>query len=416
MVAPRVVGSSARGRLEGAAEVGKREGRHLVGHAELDSGVMERLQRRRELAEQGGESVQLVRMRIEAAERDEEHLTLEPGLRARLDQLGYLLQLLGDRGVLPGEEAAHGRGARGEDGRHDARKRNRLRCDRRRALDECVARVEREQLLQRGQACTRLRAGVEALQADAAARRQRQRIGRLASDEQVGAGDRGYHREVDRAIERRHLICDAPAPAGARKAVGDRGLPLALLVRMRIQAVGTIGLVVGLGGRRIERADVGEEGELLLVEQSLQLAEVGMQPERRRGAGGLDGQQSRLRELDAGARGPHGGVLRVAGAVVGNQHAVAVHAAEEEDADQCLVVRRRRLRGGVAGKRGQPGHASKAVCEAACGKRGGVAKEIATVRVHVSAPRNIARTTGRGRPPSVHGPARRLPVLRSRRR
>ena len=127
-------------------------------------------------------------------------------------------------------------------------------------------------------------------------------------------------------------------------------------------------------------------------------------------------QQRQLRELDAGARGPHGGVLRVAGAVVGNQHAVAVHAAEEEDADQCLVVRRRRLRGGIAGKRGQPDHATQAGCEAACGKRGGVVKEVATVRVHISAPRNIARTTGRGRSPSVHGPARRLPVLRSRRR
>ena len=63
-----------------------------------------------------------------------------------------------------------------------------------------------------------------------------------------------------------------------------------------------------------------------------------MQPERGADVRRRDRQQLGLGETDARALAAHRGVLRVAGRVERNEQAVAVDAAEQEDADQRLVV------------------------------------------------------------------------------
>ncbi len=71
-------------------------------------------------------------------------------------------------------------------------------------------------------------------------------------------------------------VGDAAAPAGARRLVGERGLPVHRLVAVREELRrqrGRAGEVLGAGDRRHQRADVGDEGEPLLVEQAVQVGQ-----------------------------------------------------------------------------------------------------------------------------------------------
>ena len=93
-------------------------------------------------------------------------------------------------------------------------------------------------------------------------------------------------------------------------------------------------LNLSAGGGTNQRAYVGQHRQMLLIEQGLHLGESGMEPKRTR-AGRSDGQQTRLRQ------GQHRAdllVRAVSGAAQGDNHVIAVVAAEQEDADQGLVV------------------------------------------------------------------------------
>src|SRR5581483_12162713 len=77
VAAPSVLAAAARARLERAAEVGEREGGHAGVDVEFARGVGEGQQRGRQLREQIALLVDLVAVRVEAAERAEEDLALQ---------------------------------------------------------------------------------------------------------------------------------------------------------------------------------------------------------------------------------------------------------------------------------------------------------------------------------------------------
>src|SRR5437762_5955221 len=90
VTAPRVVGAAARRGLEGASKIGERERGHLPRHTERGCGIVERLQRRRQVGEQRLLAIQLIAMSIEAPQLDEEYLSLCAGDGTRFDHLGGL--------------------------------------------------------------------------------------------------------------------------------------------------------------------------------------------------------------------------------------------------------------------------------------------------------------------------------------
>jgi len=138
-----------------------------------------------------------------------------------------------------------------------------------------------------------------------------------------------------------------------------------------IGGAGLAGEVLRAGERLDEVADVGDEGRVLIVEEGLDVGEVGVEGEVGRGS---EGQKGVLRE---GERAAEGGVIVVAGRVEGDKGVVAVVAAEEEDADQGLVA------GGALGEGVE--HAERAETGGvAGGGEGGVFDEAATVGHGVS--------------------------------
>ena len=96
VAAPSVVGAAVRSGLERAAEIGKRKCSHLRRNAQLGRGSVEGGHGRIELREEALLCVELVAVRVEAAERAEENLALQAEREARLHHLRDLLQLAAD--------------------------------------------------------------------------------------------------------------------------------------------------------------------------------------------------------------------------------------------------------------------------------------------------------------------------------
>jgi hypothetical protein len=94
-------------------------------------------------------------------------------------------------------------------------------------------------------------------------------------------------------------------------------------------------LELGHGGWLHQGSGIGEDREVLVIEQRLQAGKAGMEGEWGADAWGRDGQQGPLRQGQAAAR-------RLVGVVTcgveGNDHVIAVIAAEQEHAHQRLVV------------------------------------------------------------------------------
>src|SRR6185437_10338535 len=87
MAAPGVIAAAAGSRLERAAEIGFGEGRHVFGYAELLRCVIERRDRLAQLRVERVVGVDLVGVRVEAAERAEENLAVQLQLRTHGNNL-----------------------------------------------------------------------------------------------------------------------------------------------------------------------------------------------------------------------------------------------------------------------------------------------------------------------------------------
>ena len=119
-------------------------------------------------------------------------------------------------------------------------------------------------------------------------------------------------------------------------------LPLELLVRVGKEIGGQAfaGLVAG-GSRGLdEGADVGDDGGGIAVEERLDVRKVGVE-----GEVGVAAAELEELVLRKGQRAADGGVVVVAGGVELDEGVVGVVAAEEEDADEGLVVRGKIARG-----------------------------------------------------------------------
>ena len=78
-----------------AAEIGSGEGGDLIGHAELDGGLIKRGHRVVDLLEQRPMLGVEIIVQIEAAQRHHEHLTPGPQRAPCTDQLGHHPELVG---------------------------------------------------------------------------------------------------------------------------------------------------------------------------------------------------------------------------------------------------------------------------------------------------------------------------------
>ena len=139
----------------------------------------------------------------------------------------------------------------------------------------------------------------------------------------------------------------APAHALAAAEIGGDGLPCGGLIEVRKQRIGQrdgVGVDLRFGGRRDQRAGVGDDGGAAGVEEILHAAERGIE---REGAAALrslerDGQQLAHGISEAGRAGTR---VRKGGkgfGIGGDHGAVAVVAALQIDADQGAIVRCRR--------------------------------------------------------------------------
>jgi hypothetical protein len=90
--------------LKSAAKIRKRECRYLAGDAECDGRVIERLHCRGQLGDKILLAIELVAVRVEAAELDEKDLALGAGGGAGLDHLGDLEKLICGAGLEVGEQ------------------------------------------------------------------------------------------------------------------------------------------------------------------------------------------------------------------------------------------------------------------------------------------------------------------------
>src|SRR5579864_1401003 len=164
----------------------------------------------------------------------------------------------------------------------------------------------------------------------------------LACAENRAARHRSDGRKLSAGIHGLKFVRGASGPAGSSESGEVGRLPLALLNGMRIEIYWkrrSAVLVLRARRRLRERADVRYEGELSSAEQTLQTWKLRMQT-----VGHIarlrDNREERVlrqREIRANA-----GVVRVARAVVGDDHVVAVVAAEKKDADQRAITGGRR--------------------------------------------------------------------------
>ena len=189
-----------------------------------------------------------------------------------------------------------------------------------------------------GKARLGCRRRVKALQAGSLAGIHGKWARRHAGAEDGTSADRQNWRKRGSRVERSlHGIGYPAGPTRKRRPGELRALPLILLVGVGIEIFGEIfvGVIACLGRGLNESSDVGDDGEIFLsVEEALHLQHVWMQA-----ISGLAADLQR-QELRLG-NGEQGASLRVAGVarVDGNNHVVAVVAAEHEDADESLVVR-----------------------------------------------------------------------------
>src|SRR5262249_32560221 len=141
-------------------------------------------------------------------------------------------------------------------------------------------------------------------------------------------------------IQLRHLIRRATTPSYGARLVGDRGLPLVLLIGMREQVEGHPCRAVPIrgAGRRLQQwAHIADHGHLLVSPQVMQTLETGMErqlaPKTRDG----NGQESGLWYCESRVL-PYRSIRRVV--IIGDKHVAAVIAAEQKDAHQRLVISR----------------------------------------------------------------------------
>ena len=100
------------------------------------------------------------------------------------------------------------------------------------------------------------------------------------------------------AVNGLNLVRGSARPSRLPVSCRVRRLHLRLLVLVREKVVGDVDLSLlklRASGGAHQRSDVGQHGQVLLVEQSLQLGEFGMKSESA-GAGGSDRQQTGLRQ------------------------------------------------------------------------------------------------------------------------
>src|SRR6202521_783188 len=114
-----MISAATRSLLEGATEIRHRKGGDLPVEVQLDGSFVESRNCRTQLREQPVLRVNLVAVRVEAAQGTEKDLSGQANGAANLKQLGNLLQLHADGVVGSGEDSLKGRRA-GKSLRDDA--------------------------------------------------------------------------------------------------------------------------------------------------------------------------------------------------------------------------------------------------------------------------------------------------------
>ena len=178
--------------------------------------------------------------------------------------------------------------------------------------------------------------------AEAPCRRDRERARRGAGDVEGDARGRRNHRESVWLVGGRSHPRDArPSRCGEMpEATALCHSPCWSECEKRLSGTPAGGIVAPWSSAASATPTFARSASLPLIEQRLDLgerrmkAEGGVRIRRERG----DRQQLRLGKLDAGTGAADGGVRTVAGGIDRHEHIVAVDAAEEEDANERLVV------------------------------------------------------------------------------
>ena len=97
MAAPGMIGAVGGGGLERPAEIGLREGRHILRDAQLLGRRVESRDRLAQLRIERVVRLELAGVGVESAQRAEENLPAHPQVAGHLDDLRHLLQLLRQR-------------------------------------------------------------------------------------------------------------------------------------------------------------------------------------------------------------------------------------------------------------------------------------------------------------------------------
>src|SRR5205814_3775810 len=137
-------------------------------------------------------------------------------------------------------------------------------------------------------------------------------------------------REEQAAVDGIEPVGDSPAPSVSARACGDRAGHAPLLVGVREQvrrAWRALRFETRFRGRRGKDAHVGDDRQLFLIEQIPQSAACRMKAEGRPATCRLDGEQLRLRDVEAGRRRANASVCLVAGRVEAYESVLAIVAA-----------------------------------------------------------------------------------------
>ena len=338
VAAPAVVGAVAVDARR-SAELGRGETRHRIGDAHFRCRRMERRERAIEFGELRGVVDELVVVRIETAEADEEDLALHLQRAAHVDQSRDHAKLAAEVRV---REYRRERGFAVERLVDHDLVVHRATHDRRvlplqRVAVRCVAQCQERVAPPR-------RPVVDEPDALGAILADEIRHHLVSGLEHVLAVDRDVHRELRVRIGLVEHVREPAAPAAARVRVGVRALPGHGLVAVREQLRRhrhRARLVLGLGDRVEQRPDVRGDRERrtrALVEQRAQLRHRGREAVLRavaRRDRRIQRQQLRGRDREFAACGVVG---RARGAADRREHVERVVAAVEVHADERAVV------------------------------------------------------------------------------
>src|SRR5687767_228201 len=196
-----------------------------------------------------------------------------------------------------------------------------------------------EQILERLQAHICIRTPIEAGETDAAIWRNRVRNDGVSDFKRVRPRTRDAQGNLGFAVERLKHVAYAPTPAGLRDLVRDGGLPLHRLVRVRKKLRrdgGAAREILRARDRRDQGADIRHDSELALVEQRLELNQVGMETEI--AAVAILERERKKRRLRNSENAAGRGVGIITGRVSRDDDVIGIVAAKKEETDEGLVV------------------------------------------------------------------------------